>query len=69
MMRKVDEIQADWNDARGTTPCMKDRIIAAEQRLVKDVPDLLAEIERLKADLVQAHSATEKLSRGLWKVC
>jgi len=48
-MREIEDIRADWDDARGRTPCMAGRIIAAEQRLIKDIPDLLAEIERLKS--------------------
>ncbi len=47
-MRAVEDIRADYDEARGATPNLKRRIIAAEQRLVKDIPDLLEEIARVR---------------------
>jgi len=72
-MRKITEIQADWDTwlGFGTTKSRSGWVAAASarDRLLTDIPGLLAEIERLKADLAQVRSAITKLSREIWKVC
>ena len=73
-MRKIDEIRADYASAMrraetcGSTEDFIDKG-NARIRVLNDIPDLLAEIERLKSDLAQSRSAITKLSREIWKVC
>ena len=61
-MRKIEKIQKDSELANGTdwipTP-MEYRVVAADRRLVKDIPDLLAEIEQLRAALSAAKELFE----------
>ena len=72
-MRPLEDIRADWNtwSGFGTTISRHGWVAAASarDRLLTDIPGLLAEIERLKADLAQSRSAITKLSREIWKVC
>ena len=45
-MRKIDEIQADW-DFVEDAPDPELELVRAQQRLFKDLPGLLREIRRL----------------------
>jgi len=47
----------------------KGRLVTEESRLQARLNLRDAEIERLKADLVQVRAAITKLSREIWKVC
>ena len=67
-MRPLEDAQADW-DAIKEVQVNMISAYPEVRRLWCDIPDLLAEIERLKADLAQSRSAITKLSREIWKVC
>ena len=45
-MRKIDEIQADW-DFVEDAPDPELELVQAQQRLYKDIPAMMAEIRRL----------------------
>jgi len=45
-MRKIDEIQADW-DFVEAEPDPELELVQAQQRLYKDIPAMMAEIRRL----------------------
>ena len=45
-MRKIDEIQADW-DFVEAEPDPELELVQAQQRLYKDIPEMMAEIRRL----------------------
>jgi len=75
-MRTRDEMLEDVNGARLVYAWLTNAGDMLIIRLAQDMTNLLetvaekdAEIERLKADLVQVRSAITKLSREIWKVC
>ena len=45
-MRTIDEIQADW-DFVEAEPDPELELVQAQQRLYKDIPEMMAEIRRL----------------------
>ena len=45
-MRKIDEIQADW-DFVEDAPDPELELVQAQQRLYKDIPAMMVEIRRL----------------------
>ena len=51
-MRKIDEIQADW-DFVEDAPDPELELVQAQQRLYKDIPAMMVEIRRLK-QIIQA---------------
>ena len=51
-MRKIDEIQADW-DFVEDAPDPELELVQAQQRLYKDIPAMLREIHQLRL-IVQA---------------
>ena len=51
-MRKIDEIQADW-DFVEDEPDPELELVQAQQRLYKDIPAMMVEIRRLK-QIIQA---------------
>jgi len=51
-MRKIDEIQADW-DFVEAEPDPELELVQAQQRLYKDIPAMLREIHQLRL-IVQA---------------
>jgi len=46
-MRKINEIQADW-DFVEDAPDPELELVQAQQRLYKDIPEMMAEIRRLE---------------------
>ena len=65
-MRALEDIRTDW--ARLDELYMTGRLDVM-WNFARDIPDLLAEIERLKSDLAQSQAALTKLSREMWKDC
>jgi len=51
-MRKIEEIQADW-DFVEDAPDPELELVQAQQRLYKDIPAMMVEIRRLK-QIIQA---------------
>ena len=75
-MRTREEMLVNVNGARLVYAWLTNPGNMLIIRLAQDMTNLLetvaekdAEIERLKADLVQVRSAITKLSREIWKVC
>ena len=63
----------DLLDALNTAQCAyafeADSLSYETKRFREALAEKDEEIDYLKAELTQFHSATEKLSRGIWKVC